>query len=94
MSLHADEYFIDGSQLVSITAAINPASNPGFLGVASQTISVTNADNDVASITLIPVISPVRLETQRVFIYDLPPFLQPMSKLVFVPWFLPKLYQY
>ena len=50
-----DEYFIDGSQLVSITAAINPASNPGFLGVASQTISVTNADNDVASITLIPV---------------------------------------
>ena len=50
----ADEYFIDGSQSVSITAAINPTSNPGFLGVASQTIVVANADNDIASITLIP----------------------------------------
>ena len=51
----ADEYFIDGSQSVSVTASINSASNSGFLGVASQTISVVNADNDVASITLIPV---------------------------------------
>ena len=51
----ADEYFIDGSQSVSVTASINSSSNSGFLGVASQTISVVNADNDVASITLIPV---------------------------------------
>ena len=50
-----DELFIDGSQVVSITASINAASNAGFLGVASQTVSITNADNDVASITLIPV---------------------------------------
>ena len=50
-----DEFFIDGSQVVSITASINAASNAGFLGVASQTVSITNADNDVASITLIPV---------------------------------------
>ena len=51
----ADEFLIDGSQLVSITAAINPASNPGFLGASSQIISVTNADNDLASVTLIPI---------------------------------------
>lgn len=50
-----DDYLIDGSQVVSITAMINPSSDAGFLAVASQTISVTNADNDVASITLTPI---------------------------------------
>ena len=50
-----DDYLIDGSQVVSITARINPSSDAGFLAVASQTISVTNADNDVASITLTPI---------------------------------------
>ena len=50
-----DDFLIDGSQTVSITAMINPSSDAGFLAVASQTISVTNADNDVASITLTPI---------------------------------------
>ena len=50
-----DEFFVDGSQSVTITAMINASSDPGFLAVASQTISVTNIDNDVASITLTPL---------------------------------------
>ncbi|MEJ6557324.1 MAG: gliding motility-associated C-terminal domain-containing protein [Flavobacteriaceae bacterium] len=50
-----DDYIIDGTQTVSITASINPSSNAGFLGVASQTVSVTNADNDRAGITVIPL---------------------------------------
>ncbi len=50
-----DDFFIDGSQLASIIAGINASSDPGFLAVASQTISVANADNDVASITLTPI---------------------------------------
>ena len=50
-----DDFLIDGSQAVSITAMINPSSDAGFLALASQTISVTNADNDVASITLTPL---------------------------------------
>ena len=50
-----DDFFIDGSKSVSITAMINASSDPGFLAVASQTISVTNADNDVARITLTPL---------------------------------------
>jgi len=50
-----DEFFVDGSQAVTITAMVNASSDPGFLAVASQTISVTNIDNDVASITLTPL---------------------------------------
>ncbi|MEN8825542.1 MAG: gliding motility-associated C-terminal domain-containing protein, partial [Wenyingzhuangia sp.] len=50
-----DDFFIDGSQSVSITAMINASSDPGFLAVASQTLTVANADNDVASITLTPI---------------------------------------
>jgi gliding motility-associated-like protein len=50
-----DDYIIDGTQLVSISASINASSNAGFLGLASQTVSVTNADNDRAGITVIPL---------------------------------------
>ena len=50
-----DDFLIDGSQLASITAGINASSDTGFLAVASQTIFVANADNDVASITLTPI---------------------------------------
>ena len=47
-----DEFFVDGSQAVTITAMVNASSDPGFLAVASQTISVTNIDNDLAGFTL------------------------------------------
>ena len=50
-----DDFLIDGSQAVSITANDKPVPDAGFLALASQTISVTNADNDVASITLTPL---------------------------------------
>lgn len=50
-----DDYFIDGSQTVSITAAVNTSSDPGFTAVASQVVTAINADNDVASITLTPL---------------------------------------
>ena len=49
-----DDVYIDGSQQVSITVAVNTASDNEFIGVASQVVSVTNADNDQASIQLIP----------------------------------------
>ncbi len=50
-----DDFLIDGSQLASITAGINASSDAGFLAVASQTLTVANADNDVASITITPI---------------------------------------
>ena len=50
-----DDYIIDGTQTVSITASINPSSNADFLGVASQSVSVTNADNDQAIINVVTI---------------------------------------
>ncbi len=50
-----DDFIIDGTQTVSITASINASSNAGFLGVASQSVSVTNADNDQATINVITI---------------------------------------
>ena len=42
-----DELIVDGSQTVSITASINAASHFGFTGLASQTVTAVNGDNDV-----------------------------------------------
>ena len=48
-----DEFLIDGSQTSSITASIDPSSNAGFIGLASQSVVVTTLDNDVAGITIV-----------------------------------------
>jgi len=42
----ADDFLIDGDQTTSITVEINPSSDSGFTGLASQTISVVTKDND------------------------------------------------
>ena len=50
-----DDFIIDGTQLVSISASINASSDAGFLGLSSQVVSVTNADNDTTEIIVIPI---------------------------------------
>ncbi len=50
-----DDFIIDGTQQVSITAMINASSDPGFLALAPQVVMAANADNDVASITITPI---------------------------------------
>ena len=47
-----DELLVDGTQTVSITASVNASSDPAFTGLASQTVSVENADNDIPGFTL------------------------------------------
>lgn len=47
-----DEVLVDGTQTVSITASINAGSDPAFTGLASQTVTVDNADNDIPGFTL------------------------------------------
>ncbi len=47
-----DEYIIDGTQLVSITASIMLSSDPPFQSLASQVVTLTNADNDVAGFSI------------------------------------------
>jgi hypothetical protein len=51
-----DEVIVDGSQTVSITANINATSNVAFTGLASQTVTVTNIDNDVPGFTVSPLL--------------------------------------
>ncbi|MGY8968736.1 MAG: T9SS type B sorting domain-containing protein, partial [Flavobacteriales bacterium] len=46
------ELIVDGSQTVSITASINAASHSGFTGLASQTVTAVNVDNDIPGYTL------------------------------------------
>ena len=50
-----DDFYIDGSQIVSITTAVTTASNVDFLSLASQLVTTTVADNDVAEIILTPL---------------------------------------
>ena len=47
-----DELTVDGTQTVGISASINPASDPAFTSLASQTTTVDNADNDSAGYSL------------------------------------------
>ncbi|WP_343487541.1 Calx-beta domain-containing protein [Allomuricauda sp. d1] len=49
----ADDAIVDGPQPYSITVSVNPgSSDDAFDGVADQTVNVTNADNDVARLTI------------------------------------------
>ena len=47
-----DEYYIDGSQTVSLSIAVDPSSNAGFIGLASQTLSTVVLDDDIAGVTV------------------------------------------
>ncbi len=47
-----DELLVDGTQTVSITASVNAASDPAFTALASQTVTVTVADDDIPGFTL------------------------------------------
>ena len=51
-----DELLVDGTQTVSITATVNGSSDPAFTGLASQTVSVDNADNDIPGFTLSSIV--------------------------------------
>ena len=48
-----NEYLVDGSQITSITAVIDASSDNNFVGLSSQTVTVTNFDNDYAAIHVI-----------------------------------------
>ena len=43
-----DDYIIDGTQTTSITASINSSSDPDYISLPSQTVSVVTYDNEIA----------------------------------------------
>ena len=47
-----DELLVDGTQTVSITASVNGSSDPAFSGLATQTVTVDNTDDDIPGFTL------------------------------------------
>ena len=51
----ADDFLIDGDQTTSITAEIDPLSDAGFTGLASQTITVVTLDNDSGDFIIGPI---------------------------------------
>ena len=51
----ADDFLIDGDQTTSITAEIDPLSDAGYTGLASQTITVVTLDNDSGDFIIGPI---------------------------------------
>ena len=51
-----DDFFIDGTQNSSLTFSVNPSSHALYTTVASQTITIANADNEVAGFTLSEIV--------------------------------------
>ncbi|RIV49530.1 DUF11 domain-containing protein, partial [Flagellimonas taeanensis] len=47
-----DDVLVDGPQTYNITVSVNAGSDPLFTGVASQLVSVENADNDIPMATI------------------------------------------
>ncbi len=47
-----DEFFIDGTQNTLVTASIDSTSNSSFISLASQSVTVTTLDDEVAGITV------------------------------------------
>ena len=43
-----DDYIIDGTKTTSITASINSSSDPDYISLPSQTVSVVTYDNEIA----------------------------------------------
>ena len=43
-----DDYIIDGTQTTSITASVNNSSDPDYISLPSQTVSVVTYDNEIA----------------------------------------------
>ena len=43
-----DDYIIDGTQTTSITASVNNSSDPDYISLSSQTVSVVTYDNEIA----------------------------------------------
>ena len=50
-----DDFLIDGSQMATVTTAIESSSDAAFLGLLSQQTTVNVADNDSAEIVLVPL---------------------------------------
>ena len=78
-----DDNFIDGSQVVTVSAAVNALSDGPFQALASQVVTVTVADNDTPGFTLTPVVGSLSEGSTATAVYTVVLNAQPLVDVLF-----------